>query len=112
MPNIASAKKRVRTTAKRTKINQARKFLEHKDRVQVYVIFRGRELQHMAEGRRVLDVVDRLSCGSSGFAGYRCASASEAARRRAQSQAGLDLDSRIGHPGCSFCRMDRDGGRP
>jgi translation initiation factor IF-3 len=25
--------------------------------VQVYVIFRGRELQHMAEGRRVLDTV-------------------------------------------------------
>ena len=40
-----------------TKVSQARKFLEHKDRVQVYVIFRGRELQHMAEGRRVLDAV-------------------------------------------------------
>ncbi len=40
-----------------TKVSQARKFLEHKDRVQVYVIFRGRELQHMAEGRRVLDMV-------------------------------------------------------
>ena len=45
-----------------TKVNQARKFLEHKDRVQVYVIFRGRELQHMAEGRRVLDtVLEKLS---------------------------------------------------
>ncbi len=45
-----------------TKVNQARKFLEHKDRVLVYVIFRGRELQHMAEGRRVLDtVLERLS---------------------------------------------------
>ncbi len=40
-----------------TKVSQARKFLEHKDRVQVYVIFRGREMQHMAEGRRVLDLV-------------------------------------------------------
>ena len=40
-----------------TKVSQARKFLEHKDRVQVYVIFRGRELQHVAEGRRVLDAV-------------------------------------------------------
>src|SRR5262249_51485582 len=40
-----------------TKVSQARKFLEHKDRVQVYVIFRGRELQHMAEGQRVLDLV-------------------------------------------------------
>ena len=45
-----------------TKVNQARKFLEHKDRVQVYVIFRGRELQHMAEGRRVLNaVLEKLS---------------------------------------------------
>ena len=40
-----------------TKVSQARRFLEHKDRVQVYVIFRGREMQHMAEGRRVLDMV-------------------------------------------------------
>jgi translation initiation factor IF-3 len=45
-----------------TKVNQARKFLEHKDRVQVYVIFRGRELQHVAEGRRVLDqVLEKLA---------------------------------------------------
>jgi len=45
-----------------TKVNQARKFLKHKDRVQVYVIFRGREMQHMAEGRRVLDaVLEKLS---------------------------------------------------
>jgi len=40
-----------------TKINQARKFLEHKDRVQVYVLFRGRELQHIDEGKRVLTTV-------------------------------------------------------
>jgi translation initiation factor IF-3 len=40
-----------------TKVNQARKFLEHKDRVQVHVLFRGRELQHIDEGRRVLAAV-------------------------------------------------------
>ena len=33
-----------------TKINQARKFLEHKDKVLVNVLFRGRELQHIEEG--------------------------------------------------------------
>jgi translation initiation factor IF-3 len=45
-----------------TKINQARKFLGHRDRVQVYVIFRGREMQHVAEGRRVLDmIVEKLA---------------------------------------------------
>src|SRR5205085_6498268 len=31
------------------KINQARKFLEHKDKVLVNVLFRGRELQHIEE---------------------------------------------------------------
>jgi translation initiation factor IF-3 len=40
-----------------TKVNQARKFLEHNDKVQVTVLFRGREMQHQAEGRRVLDLV-------------------------------------------------------
>jgi translation initiation factor IF-3 len=45
-----------------TKVSQARKFLEHKDRVQVYVLFRGREMQHVSEGRRVLDsIVEQLS---------------------------------------------------
>jgi translation initiation factor IF-3 len=38
-----------------TKVVQARKFLEHNDKVQVTVIFRGREMQHQEEGRRVLD---------------------------------------------------------
>ena len=38
-----------------TKAVQARKFLEHNDKVQVTVIFRGREMQHQEEGRRVLD---------------------------------------------------------
>jgi translation initiation factor IF-3 len=40
-----------------TKINQARKFLEHKDKVMVNVLFRGRELQHIEEGRRVIDQI-------------------------------------------------------
>jgi translation initiation factor IF-3 len=40
-----------------TKVAQARKFLEHNDKVQVTVLFRGREMQHQAEGRRVLDAV-------------------------------------------------------
>ena len=37
-----------------TKINQARRFLEHKDKVLVNVQFRGRELQHIEEGRRII----------------------------------------------------------
>jgi len=40
-----------------TKVVQALKFLEHNDKVQVTVIFRGREMQHQEEGRRVLDSV-------------------------------------------------------
>ena len=40
-----------------TKVAQARKFLEHNDKVQVTVLFRGREMQHQEEGRRVLDAV-------------------------------------------------------
>src|SRR5262249_11995300 len=40
-----------------TKVAQARRFLEHNDKVQVTVIFRGREMQHQQEGRRVLDAV-------------------------------------------------------
>jgi translation initiation factor IF-3 len=38
-----------------TKLAQARKFLEDNDKVQVTVLFRGREMQHQHEGRRVLD---------------------------------------------------------
>src|SRR6478736_357956 len=37
-----------------TKVVQARKFLEHKDKVLVYVVFKGRELQHIEEGRRII----------------------------------------------------------
>jgi len=40
-----------------TKVAQARKFLGHNDKVLVTVIFRGREMQHQEEGRRVLDAV-------------------------------------------------------
>ncbi len=40
-----------------TKINQARQFLEHNDKVQVNVLFRGREMQHIEEGKRVMDMV-------------------------------------------------------
>src|SRR3954462_14447213 len=40
-----------------TKINQARKFLEHKDKVLVYVLYKGRELQHIEEGKRIIDTV-------------------------------------------------------
>jgi len=40
-----------------TKVNHARKFLEHHDKVLVTVIFRGREMQHQEEGRRVLNAV-------------------------------------------------------
>jgi translation initiation factor IF-3 len=45
-----------------TKINQARKFLEHNDKVQVNVLFRGRELQHIEEGRRIIDgILEKLA---------------------------------------------------
>ena len=37
-----------------TKVNQARKFLEHKDKVLVYVLFKGREMQHIEEGKRII----------------------------------------------------------
>jgi translation initiation factor IF-3 len=40
-----------------TKVNQARRFLEHKDKVLVYVVFKGRELQHIEEGRRIMAAI-------------------------------------------------------
>jgi len=40
-----------------TKSGQARKFLEHNDKVQLTVLFRGREMQHVEEGRRVLNAI-------------------------------------------------------
>jgi translation initiation factor IF-3 len=39
------------------KVKSAKKFLEHKDKVQVTVVFRGREMAHIEEGRRVMDDV-------------------------------------------------------
>ncbi|MBX9790061.1 MAG: translation initiation factor IF-3 [Pirellulales bacterium] len=36
------------------KVNRAREFLTHKDKVIVSVIFRGRELAHVEEGHRVI----------------------------------------------------------
>ncbi len=43
------------------KIHQARKFLEHKDKVLVNVLFRGRELQHIEEGRRIIQgILEKL----------------------------------------------------
>ncbi len=45
-----------------TKLNHARKFLEHHDKVLIRVRFRGRELQHIDEGRKVMDkVLERLA---------------------------------------------------
>lgn len=37
------------------KVARAREFLSHKDKVLLSVMFRGRELAHVEEGRRVLD---------------------------------------------------------
>ena len=42
-------------------MKQAKGFLKHKDKVQVSVIFRGREMAHIEEGRKVMDsVVEEL----------------------------------------------------
>ena len=40
-----------------TKVRQARTFLQHKDKVQVSVVFRGRENAHIEEGERVMQSV-------------------------------------------------------
>ena len=39
------------------KVSRAREFLVHKDKVLLSVIFRGRELAHMEEGRRVMNEI-------------------------------------------------------
>jgi translation initiation factor IF-3 len=39
------------------KVSHAKEFLEHKDKVIVSVIFRGRELAHVEEGRRVINEI-------------------------------------------------------
>ena len=44
------------------KVKQARGFLDNRDKVQVSVVFRGREIVHVAEGRRVIEkVIEQLS---------------------------------------------------
>jgi translation initiation factor IF-3 len=43
------------------KVNQAKGFLQHKDKVIVSVVFRGRELAHIDEGQRVMrQIVQQL----------------------------------------------------
>lgn len=39
------------------KIKQAMTFLKHRDKVQVSVLFRGREMAHIEEGRKVMESV-------------------------------------------------------
>ena len=39
------------------KVNRAREFLAHRDKVLLTVVFRGRELAHMDEGRKVMDEI-------------------------------------------------------
>ena len=44
------------------KVKQAAQFLQHKDKVQISVVFRGREIAHVEEGKRVMqDVLENLS---------------------------------------------------
>ncbi len=44
------------------KVKQAVGFLQHKDKVQVTVMFRGRELAHIEEGRKVMEsIIEKLS---------------------------------------------------
>ena len=43
------------------KVNQAKAFLQHKDKVVVSVVFRGRELAHIDEGQRVMrNILEQL----------------------------------------------------
>lgn len=39
------------------KVKQAMQFLKHKDKVQISVVFRGREIAHVNEGKRVMSTV-------------------------------------------------------
>ncbi len=46
----------------KTKVRQAEKFLQHRDKVQISVLFRGREMAHIEEGRKVMEsVIEVLS---------------------------------------------------
>ena len=43
------------------KVKKAKNFLQHKDKVQVTVLFRGREMAHIEEGRKVMEgVIEEL----------------------------------------------------
>ena len=43
------------------KVNRAREFLEHKDKVLLTVMFRGREMAHVEEGRKVItEILEQL----------------------------------------------------
>lgn len=43
-----------------TKANQARKFIQHGDKVKATLKFRGREMAHMATGKEILDAFAKL----------------------------------------------------
>lgn len=43
-----------------TKANQARKFIEHGDKVKATLKFRGREMAHMQSGKEILDAFAKL----------------------------------------------------
>jgi translation initiation factor IF-3 len=44
------------------KVNRAREFLSHKDKVVISVIFRGRELAHVEEGQKVIaNILEQLA---------------------------------------------------
>jgi translation initiation factor IF-3 len=44
------------------KVKRAKQFLQHKDKVQVSVLFRGREIAHVEEGHRVMQgVIEELA---------------------------------------------------
>lgn len=44
------------------KVNRAKEFLTHKDKVIVSVVFRGREIAHVEEGQRVMgEIIERLT---------------------------------------------------
>jgi translation initiation factor IF-3 len=48
------------------KVKQAITFLQHKDKVQISVVFKGRELAHEEEGRKVAEEVIALLCPEHG----------------------------------------------
>jgi translation initiation factor IF-3 len=44
------------------KLSQAHKFLQHHDKVRICVRFRGRQLQHIEEGRKILEtMIEKLA---------------------------------------------------